>query len=115
MHEMGIALEIVRIAERALPATAEGAPVEKVHMNIGRLSAVVPESLRFCFSFVVKGTLLEGAELVIHDLPATVRCRACDHEYGVEEPVFHCPRCGGSGGEIVSGRELSVVSIEIRE
>jgi len=112
---MGIAFEIVRIAERALPVDAKGTQVEKVHLNIGRLSAVMPDSLLFCFSFVVKGTPLEGAELVIHDLPATVRCRVCDHEYGVEEPVFHCPRCGGESGEIVAGRELSVVSIEIRE
>ena len=52
MHEMAIAIQIVEIANAAVPADIEDVKVEAVNLRIGRLTAVVPESLRFCFGIV---------------------------------------------------------------
>lgn len=115
MHEVGIALQIVRIALGAIPEDAKQARVETVHLNIGKLSAVVPDSLRFCFGFATKDTQLDGARLLINEIPAIARCRVCDHKWAIDEYVFVCPECAGGDIEMVSGKELDVESIEIKE
>lgn len=115
MHELGIALQIVRIALGAIPEDAKKAKVETVRLNIGKLSAIVPDSLTFCFSLAAKDTQLEGARLVINEIPAMARCRLCDHEWAIDDYVFVCPECAGGDIEMVSGREFEVESIEIKE
>ena len=61
MHELSITRNVVAIvSERAV-----GQRVTRVRLEIGRLSAVVPDSIRFCFDICAQGTPLEGAELEI--------------------------------------------------
>jgi hydrogenase nickel incorporation protein HypA/HybF len=115
MHEMGIALQIIEIASSSIPRDAEGVQVEKVNLKIGKLAAVVPESLRFCFEIAANGSLLAGAELNIEEIPVQARCKECHHEWTIQEPVFTCPSCQGGKIEILSGRELNIESIEIAE
>jgi hydrogenase nickel incorporation protein HypA/HybF len=115
MHEMGIALQIIDIASASIPQDVRSAKVERVNLKIGKLSAVVPESLRFCFEVVSKDTPLAGAELAIEETPVLARCKTCDERWTIEEPVFICRACGGGELEILSGRELDIVSIEIAE
>ncbi len=115
MHEMGIAQQIIDIAAASIPAEMPGARVERVNLKIGKLSAVVPESLRFCFEIVAQDTPLAGAELAIEETPILARCKDCDARWTIDEPVFTCTSCGGGRLEILSGRELDIVSIEVAE
>lgn len=115
MHEMGLALEIIDIATASIPADLAGARVERVNLTVGKLSAVVPESLRFCFQVASRETPLEGAELNIEEVPVVARCHQCDHQWTIETPVFRCPVCDGTRIEVVSGRELDIRSIELEE
>ena len=115
MHEMGLALEIIDIAAASIPAELAGARVERVNLTVGKMSAVVPESLRFCFEIASRDTALAGADLAIEEVPVVARCRPCGHEWLVEQPAFRCPACDGTAIEIVSGRELDIRSIEIEE
>jgi hydrogenase nickel incorporation protein HypA/HybF len=117
MHEMGIALQIIDIAAASVPAElrAARARIARVNLKIGKLAAVVPESLRFCFEIASKDTALAGAELSIEELPVTARCRDCQETWTLEEPAFACRACRGGNLEILSGRELDIVSIEVAE
>ena len=115
MHEMGIAMEIVDIAKASIPADMQGARVQRVNLQVGKLSAIVADSLRFCFDLVVKGTSLEGAELAIEEVPVVARCRDCQTQWTVTEPVFTCQSCQGGAIDILSGRELDIKSIEIED
>ena len=115
MHEMGIALEIIRIVQASIPADQTDAQVERVNLKVGKLSAVVPDSLRFCFEVAAQDTSLEGAELAIDEIPVSALCRTCDHRWTIAEPVFICPKCNGGQIEMLSGRELDIDSIEIIE
>ncbi|BBO83595.1 putative hydrogenase nickel incorporation protein HypA [Desulfosarcina ovata subsp. sediminis] len=115
MHEMGIAMQIAEIATASIPADMQGARVQRVNLKVGKLSAIVADSLRFCFDLVVKETPLEGAELVIEELPVVVRCKACENQWTVTEPVFVCPVCKSGDIDILSGRELDITSIEIED
>ncbi|TFG40706.1 MAG: hydrogenase maturation nickel metallochaperone HypA [Syntrophobacterales bacterium] len=115
MHEMGIALEIIDIATASIPAEAVSVRVERINLKIGKLSAVVPDSLRFCFDIVSKETPLAGAELAIEETPVVARCKACSARWTIAEAVFTCNACGSGSLEILSGRELDIVSIEIAQ
>jgi hydrogenase nickel incorporation protein HypA/HybF len=61
VHELSITRNVVAIVSER----AEGQRVTRVRLEIGRLSAVVPDSIRFCFDICAQGTPLEGAELEI--------------------------------------------------
>ncbi len=115
MHEMGIALQIAEIATASIPKDVGDVRVEKINLKIGKLAAVVPDSLRFCFDVAIKDTPLAGAELVIEELPVVARCKECDTQWTISQPAFTCENCNSGSLEILSGRELDIESIEIAE
>ena len=108
MHELGIAQEVVRIVEEQ----AAGARVTSVVLEIGRLAAVLPDAVRFCFDLCVEGTVLEGARLVIVETPGLARCRDCGAEVPLERPFGRCG-CGGSNLEWLAGEELNIKNFEV--
>jgi len=115
MHEMGIAMQILEIAKSSIPEELKEEPVEFLNLRVGKLSAVVPSSLTFCFEIITKDTLFEGAVLKIEEVPVTARCRKCSTEWTPDSPAFSCPQCEDTDIEMLSGRELEIVSIEIKD
>jgi hydrogenase nickel incorporation protein HypA/HybF len=111
MHELSIADAVVTIACRH----AAGRKVTRVDIKVGHLRQVVPDSLTFAFELVSAGTEVEGAELVIEEVPATVRCGACAAETTLEEFPAHCSACGAFDVEVEGGEELLVDSLELED
>ena len=81
-----------------LPAAPHSRLV-RVVLDAGRLRAIVPEAMQFCFEVVSEGTRAEGAELVIREVPVRLRCEPCDLEWEPGEVGFLCARCGGVGSD----------------
>ncbi len=115
MHEMGVAMQIIEIATASIPENSVQSRVLRVNLKVGKLSAVVSDSLRFCFEVAAKDTALEGAELVIDEIPVIALCNACGVKWTVESPVFICNQCQSGKIELLSGRELDIESIEISD
>ena len=111
MHELSLAGAVVDTAERH----AGGRRVVHIQLRLGELRQVVPDSLQFCFGMVARESVCEGAVLELEIIPAVLRCKACEHEWEIEEPPFWCPRCAGGDVAPVRGEELEVESIEIEE
>ena len=113
MHELSIALSLVDAAEQsAVAAGAQG--VRRVNIRVGALSGVVAEALLFAYDVAAEGTLLEGSELVIEEVPVTVYCAGCDAETAVPAPMhLRCPRCDAPTGDIRAGRELEITTLEV--
>ena len=66
------------------------------------------------FDMAREGTALAGVELVIEETPVVVLCPACDGERSPRSFwELCCPDCGGPTPEVVSGRELEVVALEV--
>jgi hydrogenase nickel incorporation protein HypA/HybF len=115
MHEMGIATEIIRIVIESIPGDLIEPRVERINMKVGKLAAVVPQSLKFCFEVAAKETPAEGADLHIEEIPVLALCHACQNQWPIEDPVFLCPKCEGGSIEMLTGRELDIESIELAE
>lgn len=112
MHEMSIAQSLIEIVREEM-ARHEVQRLRSVRLRIGQMSAIVPESLSFCFEVLTGGTELEGATLVMDVIPLTGVCRGCGTEFRVEEYTFLCPCCGGTDIEAVAGQDLSIVEMEV--
>jgi hydrogenase nickel incorporation protein HypA/HybF len=108
MHEMGIALQIVEIAA----ARCGNARVSRVVVEIGKLAAVLPDAVRFCFDAASEGTVVEGATLEILETPGLARCRACAGEVVLTRPFGRCA-CGCDDLEWLRGDELRVREMEV--
>jgi hydrogenase nickel incorporation protein HypA/HybF len=108
VHELSICQGIVDSVCEAVP---EG-KVLGVTVEIGRLSGVVPDAVRFCFDACTRGTRVEGARLDIVDVPGRGRCGSCERALDVDALVMRCP-CGNPFLEILRGRELRIRSVEV--
>jgi hydrogenase nickel incorporation protein HypA/HybF len=103
MHELSITRNIVAIVSER----AHGAKVTQVTLEIGQLSAVLPDAIRFCFDVVAKGTVLEGAQLEVIEVPGRGRCRDCGRHVELRQLITRCP-CGSSDLARLSGEELTI-------
>jgi hydrogenase nickel incorporation protein HypA/HybF len=107
MHELSIASAIVE----ACVERASGGRILCIRVEVGRLAAVLPDSLRFCFELCAKGTVAEGATLEILETPGRATCGACGETVSLSSPQGRCA-CGGRL-RIISGDELRMKEMEI--
>jgi hydrogenase nickel incorporation protein HypA/HybF len=107
VHELGITEDIVAaVAERAAGATVTG-----VRLEIGALSGVAADSVRFCFELLAEGTNLASARLEIALAEGRCRCRDCGAEFAPDWPILACP-CGSADVAILSGEGVRIIAIE---
>ncbi len=108
-------MEIIDIAVASIPAGMEAARVERINLRVGKLSAIVPDSLKFCFDVAIKETRLAGATLSIEQVPVVALCKECGVKWTIEEPAFACQKCQSGSIKLISGKELDIVSIEVMD
>jgi len=113
VHELSIAQSLIEVA--CDTAQREGARrVTKLFTRIGALSGVVKEALQFSFAIAAEGTACEGAVLNVEDVQVTVMCPLCDGPRTLQGAYdFGCPVCGAPTPDILTGRELVLVSLEV--
>lgn len=110
MHELSLCGAIADIVLRR----AEERPVDVVHLRIGQLRQVVPDTLEFCWSMITSDTELDGSKLAIEHIPAVLHCRACQVEQCLGDiPTFACASCGGLDVSVVAGEEFLVTELEL--
>jgi hydrogenase nickel incorporation protein HypA/HybF len=113
MHELSIALSILDLAHEE--ATRHGgARVLEVHLKLGPLSGVVKEALLSAFDLVRASETASDARLVIEETPIRVHCPVCQDTRGVMSvQELRCAECGAPTPDVLSGRDLEVVAMEI--
>lgn len=112
MHEMSIAMNIVEIVSTTVREN-KAEKVNSIDLEIGDLSGILVDSLSFCFDAACNGTPVEGAVLNIKEISGKGRCIECGHEFPVEVFIAVCPNCNSMSTEIISGKELSIKSINV--
>ncbi len=112
MHELSIALGIVKIAEDET-AKAKAKKVTKIELEIGVLAGVEIDSLNFVWSSAVQDTVLENAEKEILIIEGKGKCIDCNTEFEMDNIYDCCPECGSNFKGILKGKELRVKAIEV--
>ena len=107
MHEMSLCESIMQIIEDE--AQRQGfSRVTRVRLEIGRLSGVEIEAIRFGFDAVTHGSLADGAALEIIELPGRAWCLPCGCEVEVRQRFDACPLCGSYQLQVVDGDAVTV-------
>lgn len=109
MHEMAITQGIIELCE----GYSSGRRILSVDVEIGALSSVVPDAVRFCFEACSSGTLLEGAKLNIYKVAGRGTCGKCGADMALESLYDPCVACGVFGVTVTAGEEMRVREIEV--
>ena len=114
MHEMSLAQDIVasvrgHVGSERLPL------VTKVTMEIGAASGVVADSLQFAFDAIVQDTSLSSVRMETTIVPFVVHCYQCGNDTQNDGGFMLCSRCESSDVAIVSGAELILKQIELKD
>ena len=112
MHELSVAMGIVRIAEEELSkSSAEG--IEISELEIGDLAGIELDSREYVWQAAVKGTALEKAEKKIHRISGRGICLDCNQEFEMEQHFDSCPNCNSFLKRILQGKELRVKALQV--
>jgi hydrogenase nickel incorporation protein HypA/HybF len=110
MHELGITRNIVALVVEA----ADGRPVRRITVAVGKLSGVMADAVRFCFDVVAEGTPVHGAVLEVVEPEGRARCGRCAAEFAAPTLWSACA-CGSRDLTYVGGEELLVKTVEFAE
>ncbi|MHA1301039.1 MAG: hydrogenase maturation nickel metallochaperone HypA [Candidatus Helarchaeota archaeon] len=125
MHEFATAQKIVRtVVSVAIQNNAK--EISEILLELGELTFVNPEQLKFVFKIAADKTIAKNAKLNIVNKPGAIKCKDCGYEGGLkydeDRPEFHsmaalftldCPKCGSKNTEIIGGRELTIKNIKV--
>ena len=112
MHEVSIIQNTLDIA--IAETKKKGATkIERLTMNIGELSGVIPEAIQFAFDVLIKDTIAETAQLEIKMIPVICYCQQCDLQFHPQNYIYECPQCWQISTHILTGRELDLVALVV--
>ena len=112
MHEMSLAEGVLQVIEDAARAQ-DFSRVTAVWLEIGALSGVEVEAMKFCFDAVVRDSIAECARLEIIATPGSGWCMQCSKSVPMTEVFGECPDCGSHQMQVTGGTEMRVKELEV--
>jgi|SRR5210317_632854 len=112
MHELSVALGIVKIAEDEAEK-AKAKTIESIELEIGTLAGIEFEALDFVWPAAVKDTILEHARKDLNIISGKAICIDCDTTFDIANHYDTCPKCSSNFKRIIKGKELRVKSLEV--
>ena len=101
MHELGILSSLVHT-------------IEKIVIEVGELSGIVPRYIEQCYPAAVYKTFMEKTALELVTVPGIVKCRDCWLVFNAAANDFRCPDCSGQNLEILEGNDMIVKELVCR-
>lgn len=112
MHEMSLCEGLLQILETE--SRNQGFEhVKNVWLEIGDLSGVEIEAMKFCFDAVMKSSIADGAQLNIINVPGQAWCMQCSKNVTVKQRFDECPDCGSYQLQVTSGDEMKIKELEV--
>ncbi len=119
MHELSVMSHIVEsILSEGKKRNAT--KIEEVDLQIGEYTMLGEEQMKFAFEVLSKGTILDGAKLMVGSIKGKIVC-SCGYEGSVSladdsphriVPILECPKCKGVA-KITEGRECLIRNIRM--
>lgn len=110
MHELGVVIEVIKTVERFAQKN-EVTKIDKIVLQIGELSSMIPKYIESCYPVAVDGTFMEETKLEIEILPGNAICSKCNEVFNFIQSKGKCPTCGNKNIEIISGKEFMIKEI----
>jgi hydrogenase nickel incorporation protein HypA/HybF len=112
VHELSMCGSIYEIVDRA----ASGRPVSVIHLEVGRLRQVVPDTLTYCWSLVSDQTELAGSQLEVDSVPVRLHCLDCGSDTTLtDQLLLLCAHCISDRVSVTTGEEFQLTSLELAE
>ena len=112
MHEMSIAQSILDIVDEYM-TKENGRKLTEVAIEVGELTAVVPDSLTFCYEALVENSPYRDSKIHIKIIPLTGICAKCSKSFKIKNFEFACPDCQSSSIDVKGGQELRISHLEV--
>ncbi|UCG27588.1 MAG: hydrogenase maturation nickel metallochaperone HypA [Bacteroidales bacterium] len=112
MHELSVAMSIVDIADE-YASNASATVVNEIEIEVGQLSGVIMDALKFAMDVATKDTILENASCKYIRIDGLSRCRDCTYEFETDNLFTPCPKCQSYRQEIIRGKELRIRSLTV--
>lgn len=120
MHELSMASSIVD----AILNTAkknDAISINEAVLEIGEMTMLNPEQLKFMMSILSEDTMLKDAEIIINMIPVEIECEKCgfhgetktDDNEDHLMAVARCPECKNTQIHMIKGQECNVKTIKI--
>lgn len=112
MHEVGIISSMLKTIE-AVMEEERLTKVEKIVLQVGELSGVLPRYMEECFPAAVYKTRFQDTKLELDIVPGIARCDCCGEEFNGLRYDMICPGCGNRERFTrLSGDELIIKEIQ---
>ncbi|MCC6476678.1 hydrogenase maturation nickel metallochaperone HypA [bacterium] len=116
MHELYVAQCILDSAEKALPDDVAGSSVREIVVLVGRLDAIVNDSLTFLFDVIKAERGFPSAALRIDVEPVSCRCLRCTEQFAVPDvDCFFCPECNSRDVKVLTGRGIRIMEMTVED
>lgn len=112
MHELSLCENIRQVLEQQAPLQHYHR-VKTVWLEIGRLSGVEPEAIRFAFEIVMQGSVAERVLLEIVEVPGEAGCTQCLQTVEIQQGNAEGLRCGVHPSQIQNGEQMRIKELEV--
>lgn len=121
MHEMPVTQTLLNMALEH----ARGRRVTDVYLQVGKMSAIIPDSVEVFFDYLSKDTLAEGAKLHFTMMPVEMTCQDCGRPAELDEWADEMPQvimreafsrgceCGSKQLRVTGGVKFGLLSIDV--
>lgn len=106
MHEMSYCLKMVNLAIETCKEN-DIKKVDKILVEVGQMTGVLPYYLQKYYPKAVKDTILEDSTLEVIEVLVQTKCDQCGNIYNPKkEEKYLCPKCGSGMGKVIKGRDV---------
>ena len=113
MHELGIVFYVIDAVKKACEEN-KASKVNKVTLEIGEVSSVIPSYFKDCYSWAIKKEeLLKDSILDLIIVEAISFCDDCKKTYQTTKYGKTCPHCKSDNTYLVTGRDVIIKNIEV--
>lgn len=112
MHELAVTQGILKICEDE-KKEHNFERIKEIRIKVGELTGLVPSCIDYYFAIVSKGTVSEGAKIIVDKLPINIKCLECNYNGEIKKGEFGCPKCSSYRIKITNGKEFYIDSLEV--
>lgn len=121
MHEMPVTQSLLKMALDH----AQGRRITDVYLHVGKMAAIVPDSVEVFFEYLSKGSLAEGARLHFTMMPVEMTCQDCGQQLDLDAWSEEAPQaimqkafaqgcvCGSKQLRVTGGVKFGLLSIDV--